>query len=313
MTRTAAPAARLRVRTPWRHRWRRRAAGPMRGRTKSAGSAATVPAPVAGPVLAAAPACASGSSAYASGYSAGAVVQQTGGAGGLGNNGASGGAGGNSYLTDAVSGRTRGGYLELRQTATGGVGGGSHGANAGQGGAAGASLTFDDTTNPVASSLVNGVSAAYGGNGGEELFRRYRKWRCRRQCARIRFPSPVRTWSRPTQMPPAAPAAPPYGAGQKGGAGGTADRGRRPFASGHSVPRPLHVSNKAAPVAARCRRRGWRRRCVEHAARGGERADDRRLPDAEPGRGGRRRRQQRYWHARRGRCCRGPISSSTTR
>ncbi|HTP91199.1 MAG TPA: Hint domain-containing protein [Xanthobacteraceae bacterium] len=109
---------------------------------------------------------ASGSSAYASGFSAVATVQQTGGAGGKGHNGVAGGSGGNSDLTNAVSGRTSGGYLELIQGATGGSGGSSYGADAGGGGTASASLVFDDAVNPVAASFIKGVSSAYGGNGG---------------------------------------------------------------------------------------------------------------------------------------------------
>jgi HYR domain len=112
---------------------------------------------------------ASGSTAFAAGYSAVALVQQTGGAGGIGLSEASGGTGGNSTLSGAVSGQTGGGYLELLQTATGGAGGDSHGADGGRGGLASSTFTFNDTTNAIASSFIKGVSAAYGGKGGKSF------------------------------------------------------------------------------------------------------------------------------------------------
>jgi hypothetical protein len=61
---------------------------------------------------------ASNTTASASGFSAYATATQTGGGGG------GGGAGASSMLTNAVSGTTTGGTLDLYQTATGGAGGG---------------------------------------------------------------------------------------------------------------------------------------------------------------------------------------------
>jgi hypothetical protein len=110
---------------------------------------------------------ASATTATATGKSAVAKVSQTGGAGGRGYGGAAGGAGADSTLTNAVSGRTMGGYLGLYQAATGGAGGYSSGGAGGPGGAANSSLTFNDVTaNPARASTLTGTSTATGGAGG---------------------------------------------------------------------------------------------------------------------------------------------------
>ena len=93
---------------------------------------------------------------------------QTGGAGGEGRGGASGGAGAASTLTNAVSGQTSGGALQLYQTATGGAGGyGTGNANA-TGGAGTSSLTFSDLVSTTKSATLTGKSTAVGGLGGYE-------------------------------------------------------------------------------------------------------------------------------------------------
>ena len=92
-----------------------------------------------------------------------------GGAGGRGYYSANGGVGASSTLTNAVTGTTTGGTLNLLQTANGGHGGGNYsaGANGGVGGAATSSLTFNDATaNPIHASNFTGTSHAYGGAGG---------------------------------------------------------------------------------------------------------------------------------------------------
>jgi hypothetical protein len=105
----------------------------------------------------------SGSTASASGYSAVAGIAQTGGAGGAGEY--NGGAGASSSLTNAVSGATRGGYLDLFQTAIGGAGGSELGPN-GAGGAGGygtSSLTVNNTTAGSVYASVTGDGGAGGG------------------------------------------------------------------------------------------------------------------------------------------------------
>ncbi len=79
----------------------------------------------------------------------------------------SGGAGVSSILTNAVSGRTTGGYLILTQEAGGGAGGNSNGGAGGQGAAATSSLNFNDVTaNPMHASSLRGYNTAIGGNSG---------------------------------------------------------------------------------------------------------------------------------------------------
>ena len=110
---------------------------------------------------------ASDAKATASGHSAYAVVNQVGGAGGTGFSGANGGAGASSTITDAVTGTTTGGSLELRQNADGGTGGYSTTGSAGAAGAATSNLTFnDETANATDASTVFGRTAATGGAGG---------------------------------------------------------------------------------------------------------------------------------------------------
>jgi len=87
-----------------------------------------------------------------------------GGAGGNGYAGAAGGSGAASNLTNAVTGATTGGFLQLYQTAAGGGGGAGSGVG-GAGGAASSSLTFDDTTNTTRAATFNGYSKAQGGVG----------------------------------------------------------------------------------------------------------------------------------------------------
>jgi len=105
-------------------------------------------------------------SATAYGFSARAVVIGTGGSGGGGAY-AIGGAGGAVTLSNAVLGKSRGGYIFLVQEANGGTGGyGSYGAG-GAGGAASSSLSVSDIGNPfAASTLTTYVSAAGGAGGG---------------------------------------------------------------------------------------------------------------------------------------------------
>lgn len=113
---------------------------------------------------------ASGSNARATSTGAGTVlvaVSQTGGTGGAGSNGAKGGAGAASTLTDAVSGQTLGGVLNLNQTAVGGAGGYSDQSAAGVAGSANSVMTFNDpASNITFSNTVNDQVTARGGLGG---------------------------------------------------------------------------------------------------------------------------------------------------
>ena len=110
---------------------------------------------------------ASAARSYASGFSARAAAYQRGGSGGSGTAGADGGAGAASTLTNAVIGRTTGGYLQLNQVAVGGAGGYSNGATAGAGGLAVSTFTFNDVArNPIAASSLSGRVVARGGAGG---------------------------------------------------------------------------------------------------------------------------------------------------
>ena len=104
----------------------------------------------------------------ATGAAAGeAGVSQTGGAGGAGSGGAGGGVGGSSTLTNAVTGSTAGGVLDLIQEAYGGAGGASSGGGAGgAGGAASSSLNFNDLLSNTASTGVAASVNATGGAGG---------------------------------------------------------------------------------------------------------------------------------------------------
>ncbi|MCB8882211.1 Hint domain-containing protein [Acidisoma cellulosilytica] len=108
----------------------------------------------------------SGSTASASGTTmATATVTQTGGSGG---DGPAGGDGGSSTLTDAVSGKTDDGSLNLNQTANGG-GGGYGGPYAGPDTATGGNATSDLTLSDTSSSQVTVELHATGGDGGPAL------------------------------------------------------------------------------------------------------------------------------------------------
>ena len=71
-------------------------------------------------------------------------------------------------LTNAVTGSTTDGTLQLNQQANGGAGGEGDAGPGGQGGAAASDLTFDDTASPNQSAMVeveNGASAGAAGAG----------------------------------------------------------------------------------------------------------------------------------------------------
>jgi len=113
---------------------------------------------------------ATGSSAYAYGHSAYANIRQQGGGGGIGFGvGGVSGASAESILDNAVTGRTTGGDLTLRQVAFGGIGAeGSSGGTAGAGAYGQSILDFNDiTANPTHAAIFTARSYAYGGAGGE--------------------------------------------------------------------------------------------------------------------------------------------------
>lgn len=93
-------------------------------------------------------------------------VVARGGTGGTGYRGATGGAGGAGTLTNAVSGFTNAGELDLGEASYGGKGGDSAQGTGGAGGAATASLTFNDTTHTDKSQVLSAHLYALGGNGG---------------------------------------------------------------------------------------------------------------------------------------------------
>lgn len=89
--------------------------------------------------------------------------------GGGGGSGTQGGIGAGSSITDAVTGSTTDGVLQLEQESNGGAGGDGSEGPGGQGGAAAADLIFDDTASPTRSAMVeveNRAAAGAAGSGG---------------------------------------------------------------------------------------------------------------------------------------------------
>jgi hypothetical protein len=104
-------------------------------------------------------------SASAYGFNARATVVGTGGDG-VGGYIAIGGAGGSVTLSNAVSGKSRGGYITLSQAAIGGAGGYGNAGDGGAGGGASSSLSFSDAVNAIAASSLTTSTSAVGGAGG---------------------------------------------------------------------------------------------------------------------------------------------------
>ena len=106
-------------------------------------------------------------------------------------NGANGGAGAAASLTNAVSGSTNGGSLELEETANGGGGGGvmplpsitaARAEPSAPRALPRASLTFNDNQSVTQSVTVTSVIRPTAGTAATQVWRRVRRGRCEGHC-----------------------------------------------------------------------------------------------------------------------------------